>query len=348
MITAKSVLEYTKQMTLLYVEDDLSLQENTKLLFENFFLSVTTANDGQEGLDLYLKSHAAGNPYDLIISDINMPHMDGIAMGEAILEKEHMQAFVFITAHNEISFLGSALQMGVSGFLTKPIQNDLLLKTLYRLAQAFCDRKSFTQQYDAIEILNIELIKKNESLEKLVRLLNTSVKKEQIIATTTKVQSNKNDNALKDQTDQINLLLSESIHELKDLHVEIDTSNLEIINAISSGKDYQYDLSSLVNNFQRYASILLMHHCFTNLSQSISTLAGTLKTEPPRDNESLKNAFALVESFIYVLGKWQISLEEINIANINYFDASIISDTQTIINIWQGTQLESEDSIEFF
>jgi CheY-like chemotaxis protein len=154
-MTAKSVLEYTKEMTLLYVEDDDGLRENTKLLFENFFLSVTTANDGQEGLNLYLESHASGNPYNMVISDINMPNMDGIAMAEAIFAKETLQPFIFITAHNEVSFLGSALHMGVSGFLTKPIQNDPLLKTLYRIGQAFCDRQYYLTHHNTTQSLAI-------------------------------------------------------------------------------------------------------------------------------------------------------------------------------------------------
>lgn len=160
-MTAKMVLEYTKEMTLLYVEDDDCLRENTKLLFENLFLSVTTASDGAQGLKSYLEAHIQGNPYNLIISDINMPNMDGITMCEAILDKEPLQAFLFITAHNELCFLESALNMGISGFLTKPIQNNLLLKTLFRLGQAFCDHKYFTQQYDAMESLKIEEMKKN-------------------------------------------------------------------------------------------------------------------------------------------------------------------------------------------
>lgn len=347
-MTAKSVLEYTKQMTLLYVEDDLSLQENTKLLFENFFASVTTANDGQEGLDLYLKAHLENKPFDLVISDINMPKMDGIAMGEAILEKEPLQVFVFITAHNEVSFLGSALQMGVSGFLTKPIQNDLLLKTLYRLGQAFCDRKYFIQQYDAIESLNIELIKKNESLEKLVRLLDTNVKKDKIAAQAIKSSTPMGINNTDEQTAQVKLLLSESIYELRELHGEIDISNIEIIDALEKDLNYQKELNTLIADFYRYSNILILYHFFTNLSQSISALADTLKTESPKDKEASKNAFSLIESFIFVLGKWQVSLAEVNISDINYFDASIISDIQTIINIWKGTQIENEDTIEFF
>lgn len=331
MITAKSVLEYTKQMTLLYVEDDLSLQENTKLLFENFFLSVTTANDGQEGLNLYLESYAAGNPYNLIISDITMPHMDGIAMGEAILEKEPLQIFVFITAHNEISFLGSALQMGVSGFLTKPIQNDLLLKTLYRLGQAFCDRKYFIQQYNAIETLNLELTHKNASLQKLVRLLDTHVKKEQIIASPSKVVPTTD--TTNEQMQQVQTLLKESLYELKELHAEMDTSNIDIMNAITAGQDYQQELHSLISNIQRYASILLLYHFFTDLSESISDLAYAFTNYHPKGQESAKNVFILTESFLFVLDKWQTCLKEMNISDIHYFDASIISDTQTIVTL---------------
>ena len=341
-MTAKSVLEYTKEMTLLYVEDDAGLRENTKLLFENFFLSVTTANDGQQGLDLYLQSHAQGQPYNMVISDINMPNMDGIAMGEAIFEKEPLQAFIFITAHNEVSFLGSALHMGVSGFLTKPIQNDLFLKTLYRLGQAFCDRRYFTQQYDATEKLNIELMRKNESLQKLVRLLDTTVKKEQIVANAIPTQLHESIQDPQIKIDQINRLLSESIHELKDLYLEIDTSNIEINKAIASQSSYDYELSSLCNNFQRYASILLTYHSFTQLSESISNLANTLISEPTKNQKALSSTFVIMESFIFLIDEWQKNIRDVNLTYIDFFNASIINDAQTLINVYRGHEKKSE------
>jgi hypothetical protein len=178
--------------------------------------------------------------------------------------------------------------------------------------------------------------------------LDTNIKKEQIVSQSTKPSAPINKQATNDQTEQIKILLSESIYELKELHVDIDTSNIEIMNAISANQDYQHELHILISNFQRYASILLLYHFFTNLSQSITTLTNVLKDDRPKDTEAVRKAFVIMESFLFVLGKWQVSLQELNITDINYFDASIINDIQTIINIWKGSASEDEDSIEFF
>lgn len=347
-MTAKSVQTYTREMTLLYVEDDQVLRENTKQLFENFFSSVTTAQNGEEGLKLYLQAHQCGNPYDLIISDVMMPNLDGIAMGEAILEKEPLQALIFVTAHNEIPFLTKAINMGASGYLTKPIENDLLLKTLYRLGQAFCDRKFFLAQYDAIEILNIELMQKNAALEKSLRILDTNLKKDQIIANVPKVKTDENDQILKEQTEQIVALSSEYLYELQELHLEIDAATIEVINAMHTESDYSHGMNAFILSFQKYAAILGFHFYFKDLYRSITNLIHTITTEPPRDKETLRNAFILIESFVFVLGKWQKSIQELDLNNIHYFDASIISDIQTIINVWMGAAEENEDSIELF
>lgn len=133
-MNARDVLEHTKPMSLLYVEDDESLRLSTQKLFENFFQSVDVACNGEEGLALYLEAARDKKPYSLIISDIAMPKMDGIAMCEAIMGHNPAQPFLFISAYNETNYLSRAVEMGVSGFLTKPIQFEQLIQTFSRLA----------------------------------------------------------------------------------------------------------------------------------------------------------------------------------------------------------------------
>ncbi len=66
----KSMLEYTKALTVLYVEDDMTLLDSTTELFKNYFKMVDTAADGNEGLERYLaykKEHDVS--YDMVITD---------------------------------------------------------------------------------------------------------------------------------------------------------------------------------------------------------------------------------------------------------------------------------------
>ena len=171
-MNARQVLEYTKKMTLLYVEDDISLRTSTQKLFENFFESVHCACDGEEGLYMHLEAVRNKQPYSLIISDIAMPNLDGIAMCEAILNENPAQPFIFVTAYNETAHLIRAVEMGVSGFLTKPIQYDHLVRTLGRVGQAYSYHHFFEEKYASISALYLEveaqrkiLVAKNDELE---------------------------------------------------------------------------------------------------------------------------------------------------------------------------------------
>ena len=79
MIDYDKVYNETKNFTVLYVEDDESFLKETKRVFTELFFKVDTAVDGKDGLELY-KSYILkeNTPYDIVIIDISMPHMNGI------------------------------------------------------------------------------------------------------------------------------------------------------------------------------------------------------------------------------------------------------------------------------
>ena len=160
-IDNKLILENSKNLHVLYVEDDEGLRGATSQLFLNFFDTVDTAIDGQDGLEKYQAYLDKTNvPYDIVISDINMPHMDGIEMYKKIKAINYEQVIIFITAFNEISYLHSAIKLGVNAFLTKPIDVDQLKDVLYKTTQVVADRKLVQKHYQQIEeanILNINL-----------------------------------------------------------------------------------------------------------------------------------------------------------------------------------------------
>lgn len=66
-----------KRLKALYVEDDENIRNELASLLGNFFDTVYTASDGQEGLELFIKHQ---DDIDVVLSDINMPKMTGIEM----------------------------------------------------------------------------------------------------------------------------------------------------------------------------------------------------------------------------------------------------------------------------
>ena len=84
--------KYSKDISILFVEDDLSIRTEIKELLEEIFAIIHIAVDGKDGLEKYLDFYEKHNTYfDLVLSDIKMPNMDGIALIKAIYEKNTKQ-----------------------------------------------------------------------------------------------------------------------------------------------------------------------------------------------------------------------------------------------------------------
>ncbi len=157
----KIILENSKNLNILYVEDDETLRLATAKLFKNFFKSVEVGLNGLDGLSKYKESYEKNFTYDIVITDISMPKMNGIEMCENIRSLCFEQSIIFITAYNEIKYFHSALELGVDGFITKPIEIKQLKKVLYTTTQKIVDKKLIHSHYKQIEeqnMLNINQI----------------------------------------------------------------------------------------------------------------------------------------------------------------------------------------------
>lgn len=77
MMDIKDLQALTSAVDILYVEDDIDVQKNTKIIFDDLFHEVTTANNGLDGLETYKQD---AKKYEIVITDIRMPKMDGLEM----------------------------------------------------------------------------------------------------------------------------------------------------------------------------------------------------------------------------------------------------------------------------
>ena len=132
----KEVYKYSKDLTVLYIEDDKDLLEATCDLLENFFASVTAAFDGQDGLEKYKKQK-----FDLVITDINMPRMDGKRLAKEIRQINKEQPIIIISAYNESGRIVELIQLGISNFVMKPIEMDQFLYMLYTVCKNISNQK---------------------------------------------------------------------------------------------------------------------------------------------------------------------------------------------------------------
>ena len=115
--------EYKKTLTILFIEDDQIFTKKIKTILEKFFKSVLIANDGEEALKLFKTDNI-----NLIISDINMPNMNGLEFLKKLRAINNDISFIFMTARNESNIMLQAIQLSISNYILKPINlNDFLL-----------------------------------------------------------------------------------------------------------------------------------------------------------------------------------------------------------------------------
>lgn len=113
--------------TLLVIDDNDNLRENTAELLELAGYNVLTARNGKEGLELAQKDTPA-----LILCDIMMPELDGYSVIKAIENIPKLSAipFIFMTSKSEKSDFRKGMNMGADDYLTKPFGSDDLLNVV--------------------------------------------------------------------------------------------------------------------------------------------------------------------------------------------------------------------------
>ncbi|MEH2922341.1 two-component system response regulator GlrR [Samsonia erythrinae] len=110
---------------LLLVDDDPSLLKLLGMRLTSEGFSVMTAESGQEALRLLTRES-----FDLVISDLRMDEMDGMALFSEIQRYQPGMPVIILTAHGSIPDAVAATQQGVFSFLTKPVDRDALYKAI--------------------------------------------------------------------------------------------------------------------------------------------------------------------------------------------------------------------------
>ena len=130
--------DFLQTLTVLYVEDDDAIRNSLGTILKKVFKEVITCVDGRDGISNYeLYTRDMDVVFDAIISDINMPNMNGLEMVKKIREHDMEIPVVMTTAHGESNYLLEAIKLGVSGYTLKPIDTKELLMTVQR----FCEIK---------------------------------------------------------------------------------------------------------------------------------------------------------------------------------------------------------------
>jgi hypothetical protein len=165
--------------TILLIEDNQEIRENTAEILELAMYNVFTAENGKMGVE-----KAIDIKPDLIICDIMMPVLDGYGVMHAISKNEVLKntPFIFLTAKTERSDIRKGMELGADDYITKPFDATELLNAIdSRLKKVTLLKKSFSTDVDGINALILES-SNGETLKAMVENRSTNhYKKKQLI-----------------------------------------------------------------------------------------------------------------------------------------------------------------------
>jgi len=227
-INIKNIFNLTKNLNVLYVEDDVAFNTQTKEVLEDFFPLVDTSFNGEDGLKLYKKYYKNNNKYyDLVISDLNMPKMDGITLTKNIYDINENQAVIIVSAYNESEYLVELINIGVERFLQKPFKQEQLLEVLFHILDKKSENTNRTElTTDLIWDWENEVLTFQDEIIKLTKkeleLLKLLIKNGSKISTTAEIFNKvwSDDNSIA-TTDSLKMHISRLRKKLNGIDLEV-------------------------------------------------------------------------------------------------------------------------------
>jgi len=185
--------------TILLVEDEPNARKGLTQFLQGLDYDVMTASDGKEALDLFKKEKP-----DLVISDIRMPEMDGVALLEAIKNESPVAKVILLTAYGSVEDAVKAMKKGAFYYLTKPVnleELELLVKKAFSSHQLEEENKELKQ----------ELFRERYDQG---RLIAQSGKMKELLKTVDKIASSNASVLIEGESGTGKELIARRIHEL--------------------------------------------------------------------------------------------------------------------------------------
>ncbi len=154
------ILKYTKNMTLLYAEDNVSVRTHTMEILKDLFGDIVVAVDGEDAMDKFYE-----NKIDIVFSDINMPNLNGLEMTKMIRDFDDEIPILLNSAHSETNYFTKAIELRVDGYLLKPLQINIFLETLedivkkIKYKEEYKNNLAFLKQYQHLTDINTAVSK---------------------------------------------------------------------------------------------------------------------------------------------------------------------------------------------
>jgi diguanylate cyclase (GGDEF)-like protein len=153
-----------KTLTILYVEDESSLQQQVTENLTPFVKKIITAKNGLEGIQLFEAQEKNGENFDLVITDITMPIMNGIDMVDLIRQHDSAIPIIYTTAYSDIDYMQKTISQSASGYIIKPINIENLLEAIKNTSLQIENKRLQYSLEASHALLETEVKRKTEAL----------------------------------------------------------------------------------------------------------------------------------------------------------------------------------------
>ncbi|TLP40607.1 response regulator transcription factor [Arcobacter arenosus] len=141
----------------LLVEDEDDAREILQFYLDTVFDEVEVASNGLEGLNIFSENLKKGKLFDVIVTDIRMPQLDGLSMLEKITQQNENQKFIIVSAYKDEEYLFRSINLNVISYFVKPLVVENIMEILKKV------KKSILEKNEKIEKVDNDLLKINET-----------------------------------------------------------------------------------------------------------------------------------------------------------------------------------------
>lgn len=158
---------FLKKLNILYVEDDESIRTHLDFALNKLVNHVYVCKNGLDALEKYNNLKKEKVRLDAIISDINMPKLDGIALLEKIRKDNEDLPFIFTTAYAEEKYLLDAIKLNTTAYILKPFDIHDLINKLHKVCKSYHQNDTIRKQKIELErylsvIDNVAIVSKTD------------------------------------------------------------------------------------------------------------------------------------------------------------------------------------------
>lgn len=162
--------ELTKNLKILYVEDSMMMRNITHKLLKPYFDYIDIAKNGKDGLELYKNFYDKNkSSYDIVITDLEMPIMNGEELSRHILKLNYTQDIIVLSAVEDFKKIINLINIGVKKFIAKPIQEEQLNNVLQDVYQNIKIKEAEEQEKNEVEEHNKVLKQREDKYQKILQ-----------------------------------------------------------------------------------------------------------------------------------------------------------------------------------